>query len=93
MDLGESGLGVAEAASSEVKEVVALIAQPCEIATLVASLVRGVNGEGLVPLHVLQPPAEVWPEKIAADQITQFRAPDRCRPTVPLPTTAAATQR
>lgn len=76
MDLDEGGLGIAEAPGAEVEKMVALIAQPREIAALVAALVRGIHGERLVFLNVFEKSPEIRPQKIAADQIAQRRAPD-----------------
>ena len=44
VELGEGGLGVTEAAGGEVEEMVALVGEADEVAALVASLVRGVDG-------------------------------------------------
>lgn len=69
MDLGEGGLGIAEAAGGEVEEAVALVAEAVEVAALVPALVRRVHGQGLVLLNVLQPPAQVGADQVAPDQV------------------------
>lgn len=73
VELGEGGLGVAEAAGGEVEEVVALVGEADEVATLVPALVRGVDGQGLVLLHVGQPLPEVELHKVASNEVPQTR--------------------
>lgn len=69
MNLGESGLGVAEASSREVEEVVALVPEASEVAALIASLVRCVDGKRFVLLNVREPAAEVGLQQIASNEV------------------------
>lgn len=52
MDFGECVFRITKATSSEVKEVVALVSEASEVATLIPSFVWGVYGKGSVFFHV-----------------------------------------
>lgn len=69
MNLGESGLGVAEASSREVEEVVALVPEASEVAALVASLMRRVDGKRFVLLDIREPAAKVGLQQVASNEV------------------------
>jgi hypothetical protein len=77
--LGERGLRVAESARGEVEEVVPLTLEAVEVAALVPALVRRVDGQRLVLLHVVQPPADVRLHQVPAHEVEQAAARRRQR--------------
>ncbi|KAB1201032.1 hypothetical protein CJ030_MR0G005182 [Morella rubra] len=69
VNLGKCGLRISEASGGEVQEIVALVSKSIQVATLVASLVWGVNGNGFVLFHVREPFAQIKPHQIPSYEI------------------------
>lgn len=69
MNLGEGGLRIAETPCGEVQEIVTLIYETVQVATLIASLVRSVNGEGFMLFDVGKPTTQIRSQQISSNEV------------------------
>jgi hypothetical protein len=71
VDFGEVGFGVAQAASGDVHEMVALAFQARAVAALVPALRGRIHSDGAILLHVLHPLVQVEAQQVAAYEVAQ----------------------